>query len=458
MPTTVLCIVEDDLGYLWIGSLNGIYRVARAELNAFADGESQDLVAQLYDRGDGLGTPEISEGRQPTALKSHDGRIWFATINGLSVVDPRSVPSNPLPPPVIIEDVLVNGLPLKPEKSGEFIIPPLSQRVDFRYTGICLKGGPRAHFKRRLEGLEGDWIDVGGQRTATYYSLAPGKYRFRVIAANEDGIWNLAGASIGARALPAWWQALWFQSAVGFLLAGLVVGGVQLRFRAVARAQAAHEAFSQQLIESQEKERRRISAELHDGLGQALLIVKHQASRAARAEGVPPEAVEQLTRLTKSTQTAIEEVRGIVSALRPVLMDSIGLSGALSAMLEQAAQSGEVKLKWTVENMAGAIKKEHEIELFRVVQEALNNVVKHSSAANVRIDLRRETARWTLEIEDDGCGFDAGERSPIGKPGGFGLNGMRERIRIIGGILTIDSKPGKGTLLRAEAPNRTISS
>jgi signal transduction histidine kinase len=110
-----------------------------------------------------------------------------------------------------------------------------------------------------------------------------------------------------------------------------------------------------------------------------------------------------------------------------------------------------VKLKWNVANMDGAVPKGRDIELFRVVQEALNNIVKHSNAANARVELRRDTARWVLEIDDDGRGFDE-SASGNGKPSGFGLRGMRERIRILGGTLTIDSRPGEGTRLRAEAP------
>ncbi len=453
MPTTALCIEEDALGYLWIGSLNGIYRVARQQLNEVADGLRGDLIVQLYDRTDGLGAAEMSEGRQPTVAKGPDGRLWFATINGLSVVDPKMVPANPFPPSVIIENISVNGTPVA-VKAGNFTVPPLSQRVEFGYTGISLKAGQRVRFKRRLSGLEDDWVDVGNQRVATYYNLAPGTYRFDVMAANENGVWNAEPVSIALRAAPAWWQSMWFRVGAGMAVGGVLALAMNYRLRRAERAQAAREAFSQQLIELQEKERRRISLELHDGLGQTLLIVKHQASRAAKAADNSPEVVANLQRISQSTQSAIDEVRGIVSALRPAMLDSIGLSGALSAMLEQVSQSGAVKLKWNVADMEGAIPPGREIELFRVVQEALNNVLKHSNAANARVDLRREPSRWILEIEDDGRGFIENDPARRQTSGGFGLKGIRERIRILRGALTIQSRPGEGSLLRAEAPIR----
>ncbi len=452
LPSMVACITEDNRGFLWVGSLDGIYRVAKRDLNEFADGTGRDLIVEKFDRNDGLQSTELSEGRQPTVLKARDGRIWFATINGLSVVDPASVPQNPEPPRVMIEEVSVNGLPFRPVAGGGVVIPPRSQRVTFQYTGISLKAGPRVRFKRRLVGLEKEWEDAGGERSATYYNLPPNAYRFEVMAANENGVWSTTAASVSLRALPAIWQAGWFRLATGLLLLGFVAGGVRLRLRALTQAQAEREAFSQQLIESQERERRRISAELHDGLGQALLLVKHQAGQAANTPGAPPEAAQRWTRVAQSTQTAIDEVRGIVSALRPAMLETIGLSGALSAMLQQTAESGQIRLTWQVADLAGAIPNGHEIELYRVVQEALNNVLKHSDAANARVELRREPGRWTLEIEDDGRGFvEAATLAGTG-PGGFGLRGMRERLRILGGTLVIDSQPGAGCRLRAEAP------
>lgn len=454
MPEAVLCIIEDDIGYLWMGSFNGVYRVSRKQLNAVADGADDELIVQHYDRRDGLATVEMSDTRQPTVCKTADGRLWFATINGLSVVNPVSVPSNPNPPPVNIEEVLVNGKPLE-RTSKALEIPPLSQRLEIRYTGVSLTDGPRVRFKYRLIGLQDEWLDVGNQRVATYYNLGPGSYRFEVVAANEDGVWNPRPVSLAVYAHPAWFQAIWFRASLGLMFLGAIIGAFQYRLRRAARAQAAREAFSQQLIELQEQERRRISLELHDGLGQTLLIAKHQANRAARSAGLPHEAVEDIMRVSQATQSAIDEVRTIVSALRPAMLDSIGLSGALSAMLQQVAQSGELKLQWKVADMHGAIPVGREIELFRVVQEALNNILKHSNAANARVDLHREAARWILEIEDDGRGFAEPMPAQIPlKPGGFGLKGIRERIRILRGTLTIDSRPGEGTLLRAEGPIR----
>ena len=452
LPAMVACITDDQLGFLWLGSLDGIYRVAKQDLNDYADGKLRDLMVERFDRTDGLQTTEMSEGRQPTVLKAQDGRLWFATINGLSVVDPKAVPHNAEPPRVLIEEVSVDGSPVPLVAGRDLVIPARSQRIAFQYTGISLKGGPRVRFKRRLKGLEGDWEDAGAERIATYYNLPPGPYRFEVLAVNESGIWSTTPATLGLRALPAYWQARWFRFGIGLFLGGVGLAVLKLRLRALNQAQAAREAFSQQLIESQEQERRRISAGLHDGLGQALLMVKHQAGQAAKTPGVPPEAVERLARVAQSTQAAIDEVRGIVSALRPAMLESIGLSGALAAMLQQTAESGEVRLTWKVADMAGAILGGHDIELYRVVQEALNNILKHSRAAHARIELRREPDRWVLEIEDDGCGFDETVTLAGGGTGGFSLRGMRERLRILGGSLILVTRPGAGVRLRAEAP------
>jgi signal transduction histidine kinase len=456
LPSQITSIIEDGLGFMWLGSGNGIYRVKRADLLAFLDGDSTGFTVQRFDRSDGLGTPEMSENRQPTVAKAGDGKLWYASINGLSVVDPLEVRGDPNPPRVVIEEVAINGAKIQ-FTNGRLKVPPLSERLDIRYTGISLRSGARVRFKRRLIGLDKNWVEAGLERTASYYNLPPADYRFEVMAANADGVWSPAPANFSIRALPAYWQTLWFRTSLSALGIGLVAFAVLWRLRSAERAQAAQETFSQQLLESQEQERRRIAAELHDGLGQTLLILKQQARIAEKTPNVPQAAVDQLQKVTGNAQFAIEEVRGIVSALRPALLDRIGLTAALNSMLQQLSDSGSVKLTWTIDKMDGALPEGREIELYRIVQEALNNVVKHSNAATARVGLRRGAARWTLEIEDDGCGFDLIAAAKVLHSGGLGLNGLRERARILGAVLNIDSAPGEGTLVRLEGPAKTTA-
>lgn len=251
-----------------------------------------------------------------------------------------------------------------------------------------------------------------------------------------------------------WWQE---GSFLGSALALLIMGGaLALRWRMGRweRARKSREAFAQRLIESQENERRRISAELHDGLGQSLLIVKNRAQMAAKIPGLPHEAEEQLKEISASAQEAIDEVRGIVQDLRPIHLDRLGLSRALNGMLNQLSESGAVKLRWNIDRVDGAIPREREIDLYRVVQEAMNNVVKHSSAALARVELRREASGLILEIEDDGKGFDSRDNAANGRDSALGLNGIRERIRMLGGTVDLRSAPGEGTKLKAEIPFR----
>jgi signal transduction histidine kinase len=238
--------------------------------------------------------------------------------------------------------------------------------------------------------------------------------------------------------------------------AALLIGGcgaiLLVRIGRWRRAREAREAFAQRLLESQEEERRRIAAELHDSLGQSLLIVKNRAELAARMPDLPPAAAELLRQISETTQEAIEEVRSIVQALRPTHLDRLGLSRALRGMLVQVAASGAFRLQWHVDAVDGAVPKEREIDLYRVVQEALTNVIKHSSAAVARVEVRREENAVAVEIEDDGRGFDS--QTPVADHASqtLGLSGIQQRIRMLGGTLDLRSTPGKGTMLRASIP------
>ena len=230
---TVLAVLDDGLGHLWLSGNRGITRVRRSELEEVLAGRRDAVAPTVFGTADGMRERECNGGVQPVAWRASDGRLWFATIRGAVVVDPARVWANPQPPPVRIEELVVDGQPRSP--GGSSRLGPGTRRVDIHYTGLALAAADRIRFRHRLEGLEDAFFDAGGERVARYTNLGPGRYVFRVVAANENGLWGTQGASLAFEIEPYLWQTAWFQ--VGAVVAALAaaLGAVRLRTRGLRR-------------------------------------------------------------------------------------------------------------------------------------------------------------------------------------------------------------------------------
>jgi signal transduction histidine kinase len=220
------------------------------------------------------------------------------------------------------------------------------------------------------------------------------------------------------------------------------------RVTVLKRATAAREAFARQLIESQESERKRIAGELHDSLGQSLSIIMSRATLALNKPEDHKRALDQVGEIAAAASDAIKEVREIAYNLRPVDLDRLGLSKALLAMAERVSTSTGISITADIDDTDGLFSSQSEINLYRIVQECINNVVKHSRASQARVEVKRLARGVSVTVQDNGKGFTVGAASPpYGRPSGFGLMGISERARILGGKPTIQSAPGRGTAI-----------
>lgn len=432
----VFQILEDDFGWLWMSCNRGIYRVRKQELQDFAAGKIKAVTCLAYNKSDGMPSTECNGGRWPAGVKTRDGKLWFPTMAGVAMIDPASVNANTQPPPVVIEEMRINNQPAPLEAWDAAIHDPNSalqiypgqDNFEIAYTALSFINSENMRFKYKLEGADADWVEAGTRRTVYFSHLAPGDYLFRVIAANADGMWNQTGASLRITIVPPFWRTWWFTTFAALSLAGLVVGVVLYRDAQQKRRHIAQQAFARQLIESQERERKRIAAELHDSLGQNLLIVKNRAQLGQiAAQQKDPEMLEQFDWIVSSATQSIEEVREIAQNLRPYHLDRLGLTKALEVMIEKVAAITIIRFSVELVPLDDLFSKEDAITLYRVVQESLNNIVKHAQASEVRVSIERLTDAVTLTIQDNGRGF-----SPLGasaKPSGFALAGMSERVR-----------------------------
>lgn len=442
----VFRIIEDDRGNFWISCNLGIYRLRRDELNAFAEGRALEVTSVPYNKHDGMLNSECNGGGQPAGIRARDGRIWFPTQGGVAVIDPDRLPANRQPPLVVIESFIIDTQPVSAHAPVE--LQPGQVNVEIHYSGLSFINPELVKFKYKLEGLDTDWVDAGTRRTAYYAHLPPGRYLFKVKAANRDGVWNEEGAGIRITVVPPFWRTWWFSLLAVCSCALLAFLLYRRRILQLERARRAQEAFSNQLIESQERERKRIAAELHDSLGQSLLIIKNRTYLGLSKGDDTTAAREQLKEISYTVSNALQEVREIAHYLRPSLLDKLGLTAILEEMLTKVATSSDINFSHRVAPLESAFSTEAEINFFRIVQECVNNIIKHSEATEASIIIDRDEHGVHLTVEDDGRGFtpDEGAFGGARQPG-FGLIGLAERVRMLGGSHTIHSTPGAGTII-----------
>lgn len=439
----VFQILEDQHGYFWISCNKGIYRVSRQELNDFADGGISRINCVAYGKRDGMLNIECNGGRLPAGIMARDGKFWFPTQEGVAVVDPEAVSRNPQAPPVLIEAVTLERAPVDFQRG--ITIQPGQRDLEINYTGLSYIKSEQIQFKYRLEGLDADWVDAGTRRVAYFPYLPPGSYTFRVIAANSDGFRNPEGAGLNLVVRAPFWQRVWFWLLCVVAVTAIAALAIRGRIAQLRRKHAEHEAFSRRLIQSQESERKRIAAELHDSLGQNLLIVKNWALIGLSSLEEDNPAREHLNEISETTSLALDEVREIAHNLRPYQLERLGLTSAIEHMVRHVRDSSDIEFITEIDNIDGLLSKESEINLYRVVQECVNNVLKHSAATTAWLLIKRTSGGARITCRDDGQGFNPEASS---HKSGMGLISLAERVRMLGGRYTIESAAGKGATIR----------
>ena len=338
-------IADDGAGNLWMGSHHGILRASKSDLNRCADGQVKSVRCLSYGKAEGLASQKCSGAFQPGVCKTADGRLWFPTSRGLAVIDPRNFTTNTVPPPAVIEELMVEGQPVKlpapatgdrSAAAAALAIPAGKQRFAIRYTGLSFAAPEKVHFRYKLEGLEDDWVDAGTRRSVEYSYLRPGTYRFRVLACNNDGVWSDAEASLAFKVLPRFWQAWWFQAGAGFVAAGAISLGVIELTRRRGRRKL-------ELLERQralERERARIARDIHDDLGASLTRIS-LLSQSVRAELDDTHAaaadVDQIYTTARELTRAMDEIVWAVNPKHDTLDSLVAYLGRFAQKFLSAA-------------------------------------------------------------------------------------------------------------------------
>lgn len=447
----VFRILEDARGNFWMSCNKGIYSVKKSELDDLADGKISKINSVAYNKEDGMLSSECNGGRQPAGIKTSDGKLWFPTLNGIAVIDPNAAPQNSNHAPVEIENVLINRNAI--DFQNGISLKANAENLEIRYTGISFIKSEQIKFRYRIEGLNDSWTDVGTIRELYFPSLPAGEYTFHIIAANADGVWNTEGARLKLNVLAPFWQKTWFIALV-LVGIGLIIFTIfRMRVGEAERRQLVQQEFSRKLLESQEQERQRIAAELHDSIGQGLLIIKNRALLALKDFDDREKVREQIEELSESTAEVIEECREISYNLRPYQIEHFGLTKTLEGIFRRISDVSECAAIIEIDLIDDLFSAQEQTNIYRVVQESVNNIIKHSEASEARLFIEKGDSAVEISIADNGRGFEPnGVKQNEDKRGGFGLVGIAERVRMLGGSYEIHSLPGRGTNIKIKLP------
>jgi len=456
---TVHWTMEDDDHSFWLYTACGLVRIARSELDAWIADSKRTIQTTVWDAAAGVRLRSTSpSGYGPRVAKSTDGKLWFVTGEGVQVVDPRHLPFNKLPPPVHIQQITADHK-THAATSG-LRLPPAVRDLAIDYTALSLVAPEKNLFRYQLEGYDGDWIDAGNRRQAFYNDLPPRNYRFRVVASNNSGVWNEAGDTLEFSIDPAYYQATWFRALTAAVILAMLWALYRYRLNQVAREFNAR-------LEERVNERTRIARDLHDTLLQSFqgLMLRFQVGVDMLPPGKEKEALEKA--LERGDQ-AIVEGREAVHDLRSSTeitndlaeaMKAVGLemgqelAGNLAPEDSAAPNSVPHSAKFRV-MVEGPSRNLHPIlrdEIYRIAREAVRNAFRHAQAREIEAEITYSDRLLRVRIRDDGRGMDPGFAEE-GRKGHYGLPGMRERAKRIGGQLNVWSGSGAGTEVELAIP------
>jgi signal transduction histidine kinase/ligand-binding sensor domain-containing protein len=440
--------IEDNDQSFWLYMACGLVRVARSELDAWVTDPKHAITATVFDSSDGVRSRADAGGYSPRVAKSPDGKLWFVTYDGVSVVDPRHLSINKRPPPVHIEQITADRKTYN--ATSRLRLPPLVRDLEIDYTALSLVAPEKIHFKYKLEGRDGDWQDAGNRRQAFYTDLPPRGYRFRVMASNNSGVWNEAGASFDFSVALAYYQTTWFRLSCGAAVLMLVAALYRLRLRYLARQ------FNMRL-EERVNERTRIARDLHDTLLQSFQGLSMKLyGLTFMIPDRPNEAKNTLETIIEQARQAISEGRNAVQGLRSSTVISNDLAQAISTFAKNLAAPEDggncPEFRLLVEGESRDLAPLVRDEVHRVACEALRNAFRHAHATRIEVEIQYERRHLRLRVGDNGRGIDAKVLNEGGRAGHHGLPGMQERAQLVGSKLVVRSKLNSGTEIELTLP------
>ena len=457
---SIYAILEDAHTNLWFNSSRGIFWVNKQQIEAVAEGKETAVKPITYGMADGiLSSAQYNDDTQPAACKDKQGRLWFRTTQGVTSVDPETAIINDQPPPILIQSITADNKPIAVGKlgltvPGAITIPPGNGSLEIQYAALSYRAPEKNMYRYQLIGVDPDWVDAGDRRAAKYNNLPPGKYRFKVVASNNDGVWNRQGQAVELRLEPHFWQTWWFYSLLGLAATGLVGGAA----RYITRRRMQRKLNQLEKQRAVEQERSRIARDVHDELGAKLTSISFQGSIAKSSLNNPEEIKQQIEQMSESAREAVSSLHEIVWAADPLNDSTEGLVGHISHQVGELFGNSAIHYEVIVPENLPLLHLSANVRhnLFLATMEAANNAAKHSQATHVSIQVVLRSDELEIMVFDNGSGFDISPAGEVGrdkaKRYGSGLINMRKRLSSIGGQCEISSDAKSGTTIHFIVP------
>lgn len=437
-------MAEDSKGNLWIGTANGLSKF-----------NPDSKIFKNYKKSDGLLTTNFYWG---AVLKDKNGFLYFGGDDGFVKFHPDSLQDNPYPPSVVLTDFKLFNKSVKPSESSslkkniivadEISLSYTENIFSFEFAALDYTNPKKNQYAYMLDGVDNEWRYSGNVRIASYTNIDPGEYVFHVKGSNNDGVWNEEGKSIKIIITPPWWQTWWFRSCGAIVIVGVVGFSFNRRLKTVKKEKKSQEEFTRQLISAQEEERKRIAGELHDSLGQNLLVIKNKAMLGLKKKDNKL-LFNEISDLSSST---LQEVREISYNLHPYQLERLGLTKAIESITERALKSTNIIFKDEIDIIDKIFSPEAEINIYRIIQECVNNIIKHSGATEAQLIIKKEHDGVLITISDNGKGFDVNAVLSDKLKRGIGLMDINERAKLFNGKVEFKSAPGMGTTCKISIP------
>jgi len=437
-------IVEDNDGYLWISTNHGLSKF-----------DPVKETFKNYDVRDGFQSIEFN----PMAfLKLKSGELVFGGINGFNIFDPNDIKDNIFIPPVVISDFLIfNKTVAIAEKDSPLKMSILFEKeitlsyresvFSFEFAALDFNIPGKNQYAYIMTGFDKDWVNSGNRGFATYTNLNPGVYSFKVKGSNNDGVWNEEGSELKITITPPFWKTWWFKTLGVAAIAGTAGSVYQNKLNKVMKEKKAQEDFTRRLIDVQENDRKTIAKELHHSIGNDLLITKNKLLLSVKKPDDNEYLLSSINEVSEIISETLKDVREISYTLHPYQIERLGLSKAIQSIIDRTSKSTDIKFVSNIDIIDKLVTSDIEISLYRIVQESMNNIIKHSKASEVILNIYRGKNELSILISDNGKGFDTDMIKANAGKHGFGLAGIAERTKLIKGKFILDSNPGQGTSL-----------